>query len=79
VSVDFQSETDFASGIMSLWEARHDAACARFSDLLALYDRTQHRSHASTYGQDPAVYADVAAAWSLWMLGYPDQALQRFE
>jgi adenylate cyclase len=29
------------------------------------------------YGQDPVVAALVLDAWSLWILGYPDQALRR--
>ena len=43
---------------------------------LALYDPQQHRSHAFVYGQDPGVACRCFGAMSLWMLGYPDQALQ---
>jgi TOMM system kinase/cyclase fusion protein len=43
----------------------------------ALYDPHQHRSHALFYGgHDPGVCCLSHAAWSLWILGYPDQALQ---
>jgi predicted ATPase len=43
----------------------------------ALYDPQQHRSHALLYGgHDPGVCCLSHAAWSLWILGYPDQALQ---
>ena len=44
---------------------------------LALYDPTQHRSLAFLYGQDHGVVCLSYAAWVLWLLGYPDQALQR--
>ncbi len=44
---------------------------------IALYDPQQHRSHAFLYGQDPGVACRVYAALALWLLGYPDQALQR--
>jgi predicted ATPase len=44
---------------------------------IALYDRRQHRSLAFLYGQDPAVTCLSYAAWALWLLGYPDQALKR--
>ena len=38
----------------------------------------QHRSHAFLYGgHDPCVCCLSFAAKSLWMLGYPEQALQR--
>jgi predicted ATPase len=41
----------------------------------ALYDRQQHSSHALSYGQDPSVVAASYLAWTLWCLGYPEQAL----
>ena len=45
---------------------------------IAYYDRRQHRSHAFLYGgHDPCVTSMGYAAHSLWMLGYPEQALQR--
>jgi predicted ATPase len=45
---------------------------------IALYDPQQHRSHAFLYGgHDPGVCCRLFCAWDLWLLGYPDQALQR--
>jgi predicted ATPase len=44
---------------------------------IALYDPQQHRSLAFRSGQDPGVAFLSFAAWTLWLLGYPDQALQR--
>jgi predicted ATPase len=44
---------------------------------LALYNPAQHRSLAFLYGQDHGVACLSYAAWALWLLGYPDQALQR--
>ena len=42
------------------------------------YDPRQHRAHAFLYGgHDPCVCCLGFAAQSLWMLGYPEQALQR--
>ena len=46
---------------------------------LALYDRQQYRAHAFLYGQDPGVSCRSYAAWTLWYLGYPDQARQGSE
>ena len=43
---------------------------------IALYDIQKHRSHAFLYGIDPGVYCLCFAAWNLWCLGYPDQALK---
>jgi predicted ATPase len=44
----------------------------------ALYDRQKHRHHAFLYGgHDPAVCCTFHSAEVLWLLGYPDQALQK--
>src|SRR5439155_10053289 len=43
----------------------------------ALYDPQQHRSSAFVYGMDNGMTCWIYAAWVLWLLGYPDQALQR--
>ena len=45
---------------------------------IAHYDPREHRAHAFLYGgHDPCVCCLSFAAKSLWMLGYPEQALQR--
>jgi predicted ATPase len=44
---------------------------------IALYDPQQHRSHAFLYGQDPGVGCRIFAAWALWFLGYPEQAVKQ--
>jgi class 3 adenylate cyclase/predicted ATPase len=44
---------------------------------LALYDQQAHHAHAALYGgHDPAVCGQGVAALTLWLLGYPDQALE---
>ena len=42
-----------------------------------LYDREQHRSHAAVHGQDPWVASRSYSGLALWLLGYPQQAIQR--
>jgi predicted ATPase len=44
---------------------------------LVLYDSQQHRSLVFLYAEDPGVVCQGFAAWGLWFLGYPDQALHR--
>jgi TOMM system kinase/cyclase fusion protein len=44
---------------------------------LALYDLAEHRTLAFRHGHDPGVAHGGYAAWSLWLLGHPDQALKR--
>jgi DNA-binding winged helix-turn-helix (wHTH) protein/tetratricopeptide (TPR) repeat protein len=42
---------------------------------VALYDAPQHQGLALRYGQDPGVVAAGFLSWTLWRLGYADQAL----
>ena len=54
-------------------------ARAHLEQGMALYNPQQHRAHALLYGQDPGMGCRGFAALVLWVLGYPDQALQRGE
>jgi predicted ATPase len=53
------------------------AAQASLVQGIALYDRQQHSAHTLLYSQDPGVACLSYAAQTLWLLGYPEQALQR--
>ena len=53
------------------------SALAHFAQGMALYDPQQHRASALLYGEDTGVVCHNFAAWALWHLGYPDQALAR--
>jgi len=45
-----------------------------------LYDRVRHGQIGSVYGgHDPGVCSRIHAAKAVWLLGYPDQALQTIE
>src|SRR5262249_60054121 len=44
---------------------------------LALYDPGRHGGHAYLYGQDPGVGCLAFGALALWLLGYPDRAVER--
>jgi predicted ATPase len=44
---------------------------------ISLYDRERHRPLALRYGLDAGVNCLSYAAWTLWHLGYPEQALKR--
>jgi DNA-binding winged helix-turn-helix (wHTH) protein/predicted ATPase len=43
---------------------------------VALYDPKRHHAHAYSFGQDPGVALRSFGALSLWLLGYPNEALQ---
>jgi predicted ATPase len=53
------------------------AARDHLEQAIALYDPQHHRSHAFRYSLDPGVTSLSRASWTLWMLGYPDQARRR--
>jgi predicted ATPase/class 3 adenylate cyclase len=63
-------------GLTMYWLGEMAPARAHFEQGVALYDPQKHRSHAFVYGQDPGVACRCLAAWPIWVLGYPDQALQ---
>ena len=50
-----------------------------FEKALSLYDPERHRDDAFFYSQNPGVVMRCHAAWALWFLGQPDQALKRIK
>jgi predicted ATPase len=44
---------------------------------LALYSPQEHQSHAFRLGQDPRIAFLCYESWFLWLLGYPDQAMEK--
>jgi class 3 adenylate cyclase/predicted ATPase len=61
------------------WLGEFAASRSHLEHSIALYDVQQHQSHAFLYGYDCGVACLSFAAWSLWFLGYPDQALRSVE
>ena len=53
------------------------AARQHLEEGIALYTPDQRRAVVFRTGQDPGVACRTYAAWTLWLLGYPDQALAR--
>jgi TOMM system kinase/cyclase fusion protein len=70
-------EAHYALGNTLNYLGEFAAAQAHFAQGIALYDPQRHRSHTVRYGQDPGVMCRAYAGVTLWLLGYPDQALQR--
>ncbi|MBI3801338.1 MAG: AAA family ATPase [Deltaproteobacteria bacterium] len=52
-------------------------ARAHLEQSIALYDSHSHRSDDVLYGQTPGVMGRNYLAWTLWSLGYAEQALAR--
>jgi predicted ATPase/class 3 adenylate cyclase len=70
-------EAHYALGNTVNYLGEFVAAQAHFAQGIALYDPQRHRAHTFRYGQDAGVMCYAYAAWTLWWLGYADQALQR--
>jgi predicted ATPase len=64
-------------GHTSFYCGEFSAARQHSEECLALYDVEKHHALALLYVHDPGVFSLNMAAWSLWHLGYPDQALER--
>ena len=66
-----------ALGSTWLWLGALPAARHHLEEGSARYTPDQRRAPVFHMGQDPGVGCRTYAAWSLWLLGYPDQALAR--
>jgi predicted ATPase len=58
------------------FEGRAEEALAHFEQAVALHDPQQHRALTHVYGEDLGVFTRIWMAWALWILGYPDRALE---
>jgi len=54
-------------------------ALEHYEKALSLYDPERHRDDAFLYAQNPGVAMRCFAAWALWFLGQPEQALERIQ
>ena len=70
-------EAHFTLGTTLFYRGQLHRARAHLEQGIALYDAQQHRTHTALYGYDPGVACLCFAAWTLSLLGYLDQALQR--
>jgi adenylate cyclase len=65
-----------AVGLSCYFQGELIAAREHLDEAMPLYDSDRHRSHIALYGHDPAVVCLSYLATVLWILGYPDRALQ---
>jgi predicted ATPase len=64
-------------GMSLFWRGKFASARAHVEQSIAFYDSQQHNSHSFLSLQEPKMHCLSFTAWSLWFLGYPDQALAR--
>jgi predicted ATPase len=76
---DLIMEAHHALGVTLLALGEFSSALEHLERAIAIYDPKQHGSLAFIYGQDSGVVCRSHAAWALWFLGYPEQAVKRNE
>jgi predicted ATPase len=67
----------YALGFTWLWLGALPAARQHLEEAIARYTPDQRRAPVFRMGQDPGVACRAYAAATLWLLGYPEQALVR--
>jgi class 3 adenylate cyclase/predicted ATPase len=67
----------YTLGVTCFWLGALLAARLHLEEGIARYTPDQHHAPAFRMGHDPGVACRSYAAWTLWLLGYPDQALAR--
>jgi predicted ATPase/class 3 adenylate cyclase len=67
----------YALGATCFWLGALPAARQHLEEGIALYTSDQRHTLVFRMGQDPSVGCQAYASWTLWLLGYPDQALAR--
>jgi class 3 adenylate cyclase/predicted ATPase len=73
---DLRIEANIALGMTRLHLGELAGARKNLGAALAIYDPERRGMHTLLYGQDPGVFCLSYDAWALWLLGYPDQALE---
>ncbi len=69
-------EANYAFGDTLFWAGDFERSLQHVEQAVKLYERPKHHSLAFVYGgYDPSVASQAFAAWDLWMLGYPEQAV----
>jgi DNA-binding winged helix-turn-helix (wHTH) protein/predicted ATPase len=69
----------WAMQIILLHQGEFALAMEHYEKALSLYDPERHRDDAFIYTQNPGVAMRCFAAWTLWFLGQPDQALDQIQ
>ncbi len=64
-------------GVNLFWLGEFSSAQTHLGQSITLYDSQPHNSLSLLSLQEPKMHCLSYIAWSLWLLGYPDQALER--
>jgi DNA-binding SARP family transcriptional activator/predicted ATPase len=64
----------FAVADTLYWQGEFVAAREHLERVGMLYQPDQHETHVAEFGEDPGVTSGSYLSWTLWFIGYPDQA-----
>lgn len=78
-SFDLELQAHQALGMTAFCRGEPETTLRHVEWAAALYDPVRHFSHASRFGQDPAVTSKAFGAVALWLMGYPDSALRQMD
>ena len=70
-------EAHYVMSLSSLWLGNLQRTQEHGERSIAFYNPQHHRSHTFFYGQVSGVHSLICLGWTLWLLGFPDQALQK--
>ena len=76
---DLRIEVHRALGNTLLWMGEFAHAKQHLTKAIALYNPERHRALAFQYGTDPRTVCLLYESLALWVLSYPDQAVQKGE
>ena len=71
-----QVEADWTLGNTNFWLANYEAALSTLNKAITIYDPKKHHQNAYIYGQDPGVAAHCYRMYTLWNMGFPQQAYE---
>ena len=72
-------EAHRAVGVTLIFLGEFATARGHLERALAIYNPDEHHAHAFLYGQDPGLVCLAYLTHALWLLGYPDQALEKID
>lgn len=68
-------EAHYVLGVSTFWRGDFEASRDHLQKSIALYSPDHHRDHVNLFAQDPKVVCLSRLGYSLWHLGYPEQAM----
>lgn len=67
----------YVIGVSAFWQGDFMQSSAYLQQVVDGYAKVCQARHLIEYGQDTGIYCRTRLGWTLWALGYPDQARQQ--